>query len=154
MESESEYETDTDEEDEEEIIRPVFIPKAKRETIKEQELKMEQAKIRDEKKLLQEEDRKRQVLKTFFIQYLLFFSSLLPYYFLSLFVQHTYVNSKRSHSCSFHLQFFLTQPEHYQVTILANSLSTVPYFLFFFFCSVPFFAISQNSCFLDAFHES
>ena len=88
MESESEYETDTDEEDEEEeVIRPVFIPKAKRETIKEQELKLEQAKIRDEKKLLQEEDRKRQVLKTFFIQYLLyFFSSLLPYYFISLFV--------------------------------------------------------------------
>ena len=42
-------------------MRPVFITKAKRETIKEQELKMEEMKLRDEKKLLQDEDRKRQV---------------------------------------------------------------------------------------------
>ena len=76
VESESEYETDTDEEDEEEeVIRPVFIPKAKRETIKEQELKMEQMKIRDEKKLIQEEDRKRQVLRLSNMKYLLYILS-------------------------------------------------------------------------------
>ena len=66
--SESEYETDTDEEEEEEeVMRPVFITRAKRETIKEQELKMEEMRLRDEKKLILDEDRKRQVC--FYLKY-------------------------------------------------------------------------------------
>ena len=78
--SESEYETDTDEEEEEEaeeIMRPIFIPKAKRETIKEQELKMEEMKLRDEKKLIQDEDRKRQVRYKIYTSHCFFSISLL-----------------------------------------------------------------------------
>ena len=64
LQSESEYETDTDEDDdddEEERMKPIFIPKAKRETIKEQELKLEESKLREEKKVIIDENRKRQV---------------------------------------------------------------------------------------------
>ena len=45
-------------------MKPVFVPKAKRETIKEQELKMEELKLRDERKIIADEDRKRQVIKS------------------------------------------------------------------------------------------
>lgn len=65
LQSESEYETDTDEDDddddEEERMKPIFIPKAKRETIKEQELKLEESKLREDKKIIHDENRKRQV---------------------------------------------------------------------------------------------
>lgn len=37
--SESEYETESDEEDEQQLLKPVFVPKLKRETIMEQERK-------------------------------------------------------------------------------------------------------------------
>ena len=64
LQSESEYETDTDEDDdddEEERMKPIFIPKAKRETIKEQELKLQESKLREDKKIILDENRKRQV---------------------------------------------------------------------------------------------
>ena len=42
-------------------MKPIFIPKAKRETIKEQELKLEESKLREDKKIIHDENRKRQV---------------------------------------------------------------------------------------------
>lgn len=42
-------------------MKPIFIPKAKRETIKEQELKLEESKLREDKKVIIDENRKRQV---------------------------------------------------------------------------------------------
>jgi hypothetical protein len=44
-------------------MKPIFIPKAKRETIKEQELKLEESKLREDKKIISDENRKRQVSK-------------------------------------------------------------------------------------------
>jgi hypothetical protein len=44
-------------------MKPIFIPKAKRETIKEQELKLEENKLREDKKVISDENRKRQVSK-------------------------------------------------------------------------------------------
>jgi microfibrillar-associated protein 1 len=61
-ESESEYETDSEEEEEDErvMLRPVFVPKAKRETIKEKEAREAEEALKEEKKLFEKEERKRQ----------------------------------------------------------------------------------------------
>mmetsp|Transcript_2601 Transcript_2601/g.2711 ORF Transcript_2601/g.2711 Transcript_2601/m.2711 type:complete len:461 (-) Transcript_2601:17-1399(-) len=61
-ESESEYETDTDEEEEDDDVKmkPIFIPKNKRATIMDLEIKAEELKLKDQKKMIMEEDRKRQ----------------------------------------------------------------------------------------------
>lgn len=60
---ESEYETDSDDSEEEEervMLRPVFVPRAKRETIIEQEQKQAEEELQQEKKLRQAEERKKQ----------------------------------------------------------------------------------------------
>eukprot|EP01041_Mallomonas_annulata_P006043 gene6043-12181_t len=62
-ESESEYETDSDEysdDDDQQMMKPVFVPKAKRETIKEIEAKREEEELAHQKKLLELEERKKQ----------------------------------------------------------------------------------------------
>ena len=51
-------------------MRPVFVPKAKRETIKEYEMKIEETKLREEKKLIKDEDRKREVSLNFIVLFL------------------------------------------------------------------------------------
>jgi microfibrillar-associated protein 1 len=61
---ESEYETDSDddydEEEEREILKPVFVPRAKRETILERERKLAEEDAVLEKKHLEQEERKKQ----------------------------------------------------------------------------------------------
>jgi microfibrillar-associated protein 1 len=61
-ESESEYETDTDEytDEEEERLKPVFVPKHKRETIREAEMKEEENKLNEKRKEIRLEERKAQ----------------------------------------------------------------------------------------------
>ena len=58
-ESESEYETDSDESDDQ-VIKPVFVPKAKRATLQELAMKEAEEKIKEDKRLVEKEDRKRQ----------------------------------------------------------------------------------------------
>ena len=58
-EEESEYETDSDDSDDQ-IIKPVFVPKAKRATLQELAMKEAEEKIKEDKRLLEKEDRKRQ----------------------------------------------------------------------------------------------
>ena len=59
-EEESEYETDSEEEEEREILKPVFVPKSKRETIFEYERKLAEEEALQEKKLRALEERKQQ----------------------------------------------------------------------------------------------
>lgn len=63
----SEYETDdseyTDDEDEQIMLKPVFIPRAKRETIKEIEAKMKEEELLEKKKQLQKETKVSQTRK-------------------------------------------------------------------------------------------
>ena len=58
-EEESEYETDSDESDDQ-VIKPVFVPKAKRATLQELAMKEAEEKIKLDKRLVEKEDRKRQ----------------------------------------------------------------------------------------------
>lgn len=60
--SESEYETDTDfsEDDDRQILKPIFIPRNKRETIREQEAKEEQDLLREKRREIEAEKRKVQ----------------------------------------------------------------------------------------------
>jgi microfibrillar-associated protein 1 len=64
VESDGSYETDTDDESEEEsggqMLKPVYIPKESRLTIKEQEAKLLQEELREQEKRFEAEERKNQ----------------------------------------------------------------------------------------------